>query len=149
MSKSRITNHTKYHANNESYDQVVMFKSDGLDNSQFRNQPQPKRYQNNYTASAHHPSSDPDAHEEFNTSRFSGQPPQSHAPMRPSNPMVVGEQSSSAVMEEDVYSGKQNVTNPFTQTTPQGMPNSSSAVRQGRAGQFVEQNTSYEPYSGG
>ena len=37
-SKSRITNHTKYgqEVNNESYeDQVVMFKSDGFDNSQF------------------------------------------------------------------------------------------------------------------
>lgn len=43
-SKSRITNHTKYH-NNESYDQVVMFKSEFLDNSQQAGNPQ-KRYAN-------------------------------------------------------------------------------------------------------
>lgn len=47
MSKSRITNHTKY-PNNQSYDQVVMFKSDGLDNSQVQGGAQPKSFARGY-----------------------------------------------------------------------------------------------------
>jgi len=70
-SKSRITNHTKYH-NNESYDQVVMFKSEALDSSQLHQQTgnNPRKRHTNYGG---YQDQQPSA-EEFNTSRFSGNP---------------------------------------------------------------------------
>ena len=131
-SKSRITNHTKYQGNNESYDQVVMFKSDGFDNSKQRHHQggPPQGHYNNYTG---------EGQEEFNTSRFTEVVPQ---PNRASNV----DQSSSALVDEDPYSGKQNVTNPFAQTTPQQVPG--STIRPS-AGQFIDQNNSYEQVPAG
>ena len=108
-SKSRITNHTKY-PGNESYDQVVMFKSDGFDNSQLNAGNAQKRY---YPSSGPNQGDQPTGNEEFNTSRFSGIPATA---ARPSN--IHNENSSSALVDEEPYSGKQDVTNPFTQTTP-------------------------------
>ena len=76
----------------------------------------------------------PDNVEEFNTSRFTELP--NNGGVRPSNNMGI-DQSSSALIDEEPYSGKQDVTNPFTQTTPHVGP-PGSTIRPGRAGQFVD-----------
>ena len=127
MSKSRITNHTKY-PNNQSYDQVVMFKSEGLDNSQAQVATQPKSFARGYQEAPNG--------EEFNTSRFSGLPAAASQYPGGRRSNVTAEQSSSALIDEPGYSGKQNVTNPFTQTTVHP-----ASTHVGRTGPFIDQNS--------
>ena len=71
------------------------------------------------------------------------------APAMPtSNHMpFTADQSSSALIDEEPYSGKQNVTNPFTQTTPQGLPNSSIRPS-GGAGNMSYEGSQPHQYAG-